>query len=88
MGTRIRSENWAKLMCAFVFEQNLDYARQLLLRLEKESAGIKVQSKKSEVQAELVLKRDQIQTLGERLQELEMVCQASILAIHISWMRG
>jgi hypothetical protein len=45
----------------------------LLLRLEQDTATIKIQSKKQEAQTELVQKRNIIQQLSERLQELEHV---------------
>lgn len=61
--------------------QNLDYARTLLLRLEQDTATIKIQSKKQEAQTELLQKRNIIQQLSERLQELEHVCQHKSLYI-------
>jgi hypothetical protein len=54
--------------------QNLDYARMLLLRLEQDAATIQVQSRKQEIQSELLQKRDVIRELSERLDELEEVC--------------
>lgn len=54
--------------------QNLDYARMLLLRLEQDTSTIKIQSKKQEAQTELLQKRNVIQQLSERLQELKHVC--------------
>ncbi|CAL3963351.1 unnamed protein product [Diplocarpon coronariae] len=49
---------------------NLEYARNLLVQLEQDAQGIKVQSKKHEVQTDLVHKRQIILRLSERLQEL------------------
>ncbi|PBP16191.1 synaptobrevin [Diplocarpon rosae] len=51
-------------------EINLECARTLLLRLEQDAQGIKVQSRKQEVQTDLVHKREIILRLSERLQEL------------------
>ncbi|KAK2629885.1 hypothetical protein QTJ16_000705 [Diplocarpon rosae] len=51
-------------------EINLEYARTLLVRLEQDAQGIKVQSRKQEVQKDLVQKREIILRLSERLQEL------------------
>ncbi|KAK0109657.1 hypothetical protein ONS95_002338 [Cadophora gregata] len=49
---------------------NIEYARTLLVRLEQDAQTIKVQSRKHEVQADLVQKREAIQRLSERLDEL------------------
>ncbi|KAH7336445.1 synaptobrevin [Rhexocercosporidium sp. MPI-PUGE-AT-0058] len=49
---------------------NIEYARTLLVKLEQDAHGIKVQSKKHEVQTDLVQKREMIQRLSERLEEL------------------
>ncbi|KAI9750006.1 MAG: guanine nucleotide-binding protein subunit alpha [Chaenotheca gracillima] len=49
---------------------NLEYARTLLLRLEHESAGIKIPSKKQALQKDLLTRRDTIKRLNERLYEL------------------
>lgn len=54
--------------------QNLEYAKTLLLRLEQESANIKSQSKKQDVQNELQAKQDQLDALDGRLNELNAVC--------------
>lgn len=53
--------------------QNLEYARGLLLKLEQEALNIKVQSKKVDTQTELVKKRETLQRLSERLEELNEV---------------
>ncbi|PQE16963.1 synaptobrevin protein [Rutstroemia sp. NJR-2017a BBW] len=49
---------------------NLEYARNLLIHVEQDAQNIKVLSKKQEVQADLVRKRELLHRLGERLQEL------------------
>ncbi|KAL2068954.1 hypothetical protein VTL71DRAFT_15292 [Oculimacula yallundae] len=49
---------------------NIEYAKTLLVRLEQDALSIKVQSKKHEVQTDLVSKRETIQRLTERLEEL------------------
>ncbi|RFU34598.1 hypothetical protein B7463_g1736, partial [Scytalidium lignicola] len=51
-------------------ETNLEYARSLLLRLEQDATNIKIQSRKQETQVDLIRKREQLQGLNERLQEL------------------
>ncbi|KAI9840608.1 MAG: hypothetical protein M1837_001504 [Sclerophora amabilis] len=50
--------------------RNLEYARTLLLRLEHESSGIKIQSRKQASQTDLRAKRETIKRLNERLYEL------------------
>jgi hypothetical protein len=55
-------------------EQNLQYAKNLLLKLEQDALQIKVQSKKTEIQTDLLYKRDALQRLSERLDELNEVC--------------
>ncbi|EON64061.1 hypothetical protein W97_03291 [Coniosporium apollinis CBS 100218] len=57
---------------------NLDYARSLLLRLEHDSANIKIQSRKQALQTELQQKRDLIKQLNQRLQELAQLDDDSI----------
>ncbi|OCL01063.1 uncharacterized protein K441DRAFT_600179 [Cenococcum geophilum 1.58] len=52
---------------------NLEYARSLLLRLEYDSASIKVQSRKQTVQADLQSKRNLIKQLNQRLYELNQL---------------
>ncbi|KAF2758321.1 hypothetical protein EJ05DRAFT_475652 [Pseudovirgaria hyperparasitica] len=52
---------------------NLEHARSLLLRLEHESADIKIQSRKQTVQAELQARREQIKRLTQRLYELNQL---------------
>ncbi|KAL9006829.1 MAG: hypothetical protein Q9188_000440 [Gyalolechia gomerana] len=54
---------------------NLEYARTLLLRLEHESANLKIQSRKQGRQRTLFNQRALIKRLTERLNELE--CQDS-----------
>jgi hypothetical protein len=54
--------------------QNVEYARGLLLKLEQDALNIKAQNKKQETQAELVRKREALQRLSERLEELNEVC--------------
>ncbi|KAI9648048.1 hypothetical protein NHQ30_002676 [Ciborinia camelliae] len=49
---------------------NLEYARGLLAHVEQDAQNIKVQSRKQEVQADLVRKHHLLQRLGERLEEL------------------
>ncbi|KAF2239088.1 hypothetical protein EV356DRAFT_515328 [Viridothelium virens] len=56
---------------------NLEYARTLLLRLEHDSAGLKVQSKRQQLQTDLQTKRDQIKRLNQRLYELNQIGSAA-----------
>ncbi|CZR58055.1 uncharacterized protein PAC_07945 [Phialocephala subalpina] len=49
---------------------NLEHARTLLMHLEQDATSIRVQGTRQETQAELVRKRELLQRLGERLQEL------------------
>ena len=56
--------------------QNLEYARSLLLKLEQDAQNIKVQNRKQETQVELSKKREMIQKLVERLEELNEVCSS------------
>ncbi|KAF7864042.1 hypothetical protein EAF04_007007 [Stromatinia cepivora] len=49
---------------------NLEYARGLLVHVEQDAQNIKVLARKQEIQADLVRKRQLIQRLGERLEEL------------------
>lgn len=53
--------------------QNLEFARTLLLKLEQDAQLIRVQTKKQELQADLVRKRDLIRELGEKLEDLNEV---------------
>lgn len=53
--------------------QNLEYARSLLLRLEHDTAAIKIQSRKQAQQADLQSKRDLIKQLNQRLYELNQL---------------
>ncbi|KAL1637709.1 hypothetical protein SLS58_009135 [Diplodia intermedia] len=52
---------------------NLEYARSLLLRLEHDTAGVKIQSRKHAQQADLQAKRDLIKQLNQRLYELNQL---------------
>ncbi|KAF2435253.1 hypothetical protein EJ08DRAFT_675638 [Tothia fuscella] len=52
---------------------NFEYARSLLLRLEHDSANIKIASRKHAVQADLQSKRELIKRLQIRLQELNQL---------------
>ncbi|KAI9693782.1 MAG: hypothetical protein M1822_003053 [Bathelium mastoideum] len=56
---------------------NLDYARTLLLRLEHDNAGLKIQSKRQQLQTDLQTKRNQIKRLNQRLHELNQICGAA-----------
>lgn len=53
--------------------QNVEHARSLLLRLEHDSANIKVASRKQAVQADLQAKRELTKRLQVRLQELNQL---------------
>jgi hypothetical protein len=55
------------------FIQNIEYARTLLLRLEQDALQIKIQSKKQEAQTDLVRKRDALDRLSERLNDLNQL---------------
>ena len=50
--------------------QNLEYARSLLTRLERDASKLKNQTRRQETQADLVGKREVLQMLHGRLQEL------------------
>ncbi|KAL8841514.1 MAG: hypothetical protein Q9170_000897 [Blastenia crenularia] len=50
---------------------NLEYARTLLLRLEHDTSGLKIQSLKQERQTTLLAQRSLIKRLTERLRELD-----------------
>ncbi|KAF1981604.1 hypothetical protein K402DRAFT_398364 [Aulographum hederae CBS 113979] len=52
---------------------NLEYARSLLLRLEHDSAGIKIQSRKQAMQVDLQAKRELIKDMNQRLYELNQL---------------
>ncbi|KAH6673135.1 synaptobrevin [Halenospora varia] len=52
---------------------NLQYANELLLKLEQDAQYIKILSKKQEMQLDLVKKRDVLLRIEERLQELNEV---------------
>lgn len=51
--------------------QNIDYARTLLTRMEQDAFGIKVLARKQETQADLNRKRDLLDNLTYRLEEVE-----------------
>jgi hypothetical protein len=57
--------------------QNIEHARSLLLKLEQDAQNIKVQTRKQETQVELSKKREAIQRLSERLDELNEVSSFS-----------
>ena len=61
---------WKQLL---ISKQNLEYARSLLLQLEQEAQGIKIQTRKQELQKSLVEKGEQLRRFSERLQELDEV---------------
>ncbi|GME48381.1 hypothetical protein GTA08_BOTSDO01724 [Neofusicoccum parvum] len=52
---------------------NLEHARSLLLRLEHDTAAVKIQSRKQAQQADLQAKRDLIKQLNQRLYELNQL---------------
>jgi len=52
---------------------NLEYARSLLLRLEHDSSGIKVQSRKQALKRDLQSKRNLIKQMNQRLYELNQL---------------
>jgi len=52
---------------------NCEYARSLLLRLEHDSANIKIASRKQALQTDLQAKRELIKRLQSRLQELNQL---------------
>jgi len=56
---------------------NLEYARSLLLKLEHDSAGIKIQSRKQALQVDLKAKRNLIKQLNQRLYELNQLDDSS-----------
>ncbi|KAL2260289.1 hypothetical protein VTK26DRAFT_5744 [Humicola hyalothermophila] len=49
---------------------NVSYARSLLTRLEQEALGVKIHARRQDVQADLVRKRDVLDQLCERLNDL------------------
>lgn len=53
--------------------QNVEYSRGLLVRCEQDALDIRVQSRKQEVQTDLLRKRQAIERFAERLEELEEV---------------
>ncbi|KAF2663194.1 hypothetical protein BT63DRAFT_419259 [Microthyrium microscopicum] len=55
------------------FKTNFEHARALLLRLEHESAGIKIASRKQAIQTDLRSKRDLTKKLQSRIQELDAI---------------
>lgn len=50
---------------------NLEHARDLLVKIDRESAGIQLQSQKQQIQADLTSKKDAIKRLSARLSELQ-----------------
>ncbi|KAI7203133.1 hypothetical protein D0869_12645 [Hortaea werneckii] len=52
---------------------NLEHARTLLLTLEKQSATIRTQSQRQQVQTDLQQKRDLVKRLNGKLQDLEQL---------------
>ncbi|KAK3113261.1 hypothetical protein LTR53_009629 [Teratosphaeriaceae sp. CCFEE 6253] len=52
---------------------NVEYARTLLLTLEKQSATVRVQSQRQQTQADLQRKRELVKRLQARLQELNQL---------------
>ncbi|KAI8634965.1 hypothetical protein F5Y19DRAFT_132148 [Xylariaceae sp. FL1651] len=52
-------------------QQNLEYARTLLTKLEQDALAVKVHSKRQEMQTDLNQKREILEQLTERLRELE-----------------
>ncbi|KAI6900807.1 hypothetical protein KC318_g8143 [Hortaea werneckii] len=54
---------------------NLEHARTLLLTLEKQSATIRTQSQRQQVQTDLQQKRDLVKRLNGKLQDLEQSAQ-------------
>ena len=52
---------------------NIEYARTLLLTLEKQSATVRVQSQRQQTQADLQRKRELVKRLQARLQELNQL---------------
>lgn len=57
-------------------QRNVEYARTLLLTLEKQSATVRVQSQRQAIQADLQGKRDVIKALSERVREAEDLKEA------------
>lgn len=53
--------------------QNLEYARNLLTRLEQEVMGMKLQSRKGEYQTDLNRKRELLEQLFDRMHDLGQV---------------
>ncbi|ROT42842.1 synaptobrevin [Sodiomyces alkalinus F11] len=66
---RLRSDEFERTK----LNQNLDYARQLLTRLEQEALGVKLHSKKLETQSDLNRKRDLLERLMDRMHDLEQL---------------
>lgn len=63
---RLRSSQYERNKVA----GNIEYARTLLLTLEKQSSTVRVQTQRRQLQADLQQKRDLIKRLNARLQEL------------------
>ncbi|KAL2181961.1 uncharacterized protein P884DRAFT_254128 [Thermothelomyces heterothallicus CBS 202.75] len=51
-------------------QANINYARSLLTKLEQETLAVKIHSRRQEVQADLVRKREVLEQLSERLSDL------------------
>ncbi|KAK4250546.1 hypothetical protein C7999DRAFT_11693 [Corynascus novoguineensis] len=49
---------------------NINYARSLLTKLEQETLAVKIHSRRQEVQADLVRKREVLEQLSERISDL------------------
>lgn len=54
-----------------MLRQNIDYARLLLTRLQQDALGIKVHTRRQEVQADLNRKRDLLEQVTDRMRDLE-----------------
>ncbi|CAJ2506053.1 Uu.00g001830.m01.CDS01 [Anthostomella pinea] len=54
-----------------IAQQNLEYARTLLTKLEQDALGVKVHARRKDMQADLDRKRDVFERVSERLRELE-----------------
>lgn len=54
-----------------MLRQNIDYARQLLTRLQQDALGIKVLARRQEVQTDLNRKRDLLEQVTDRMRDLE-----------------
>lgn len=59
------------------YVQNIDYARSLLTKLEQDALAVKIHSRRQELQADLNQKRDVLEQVTERFQELDDVGEDS-----------